>query len=201
MEKQEAKEENNKKNISPKTAVKGLINGFVAYGILIIFIFLSIVIFVAWLINNNKNAVNYDVLKYSLPAIASILIFFLIRCVCKLSTFDLFKKCQIEKEQIEAVSTKMNLFFICSVVFSVCIIIFYLLTRFNNSLITIEKNIDNYYSIYSEDLAEFKTNEILKDFELEKSDVLIQTLIIELGLLSGLFSLIPEQKKLIKKYN
>ena len=45
------------------------------------------------------------------------------------------------------------------------------------------------------------TNEILKDFELEKSDVLIQTLIIELGLLSGLFSLIPEQKKLIKKYN
>ena len=188
-----------KKVISSKTAIKGLINGFVAYGILVIFIFLSIIISVAWVINNNKNTINYNVLKYSLPAIASILIFFLIRCICKLSTFDLFKKCKIEDNQIETVSTKMNLFFICVIIFSVCIIIFYLLTRFNNTLITLE--INNYYSIYSEDFAEFKSNEILQNFDTEKSDVLIQTLIIEIGLLLGLFSLIPEQKKLIKKYN
>ena len=38
-EKQENKQENknlNKKNIIPKTAVKGLINGFISYGILLI---------------------------------------------------------------------------------------------------------------------------------------------------------------------
>ena len=46
-----------KKSIVPKTAVKGLINGFVSYGILLVFIFLSIVVFTTWVVENNKDTV------------------------------------------------------------------------------------------------------------------------------------------------
>ena len=73
-----------KKYIVPKTAVKALINGFVSYGILLIFIFLSIIVFITWLVENNKEVVNYDILKYTLPMLSAFLIYFLVRSTCRL---------------------------------------------------------------------------------------------------------------------
>ena len=40
-----------KKLIDTKTAVKALINGFIAYGVLIIFLFFFFFLFVSWQIN------------------------------------------------------------------------------------------------------------------------------------------------------
>lgn len=190
-----------KTSISTKTAVKGLINGFVAYSVLIIFLFLALVVIITWAINNNKGFFNYNVLKFTLPTIGAIIIFFLARFICRMSTYDLFKKCKIEKDKIENVSTRMNLFYICCVVFSACVIIVYLLTTFNNLKTSTQDEIDSYYTIYDSSFAEFKENELIQNFESEKSDILIQTLIIEAGLVLGLFSLIPAQRKLIEKYN
>ena len=142
-----------KKAIHPRTAVKALINGFVAYGILIIFIFLTITVFTTWIVDNNRDVVNYDVLKYSSPLLAAFLIFFLVRATCHLSTFDLFKNCKIEKEEVDEVCTKMNFFYICLIAFSVAIIIIYMITRFSNERIQIDKDI----MLYRE------TNSILAD--------------------------------------
>jgi hypothetical protein len=190
-----------KKEISSKTAVKGLINGFVAYGILILFIFLSLIILVSWGVNNNKENIDYNVLKYTLPVFAAFLIFFLIRGVCKLSTFDLFKKCKIKEDDIEKVSTKMNFFYIICIAFFVFLIIVCLLVRFNNEKITVQSYSDMYYELYDEDFAEYKTTELIEEYETTKSDVIIQTMLLECGLLLGIFSLIPTQKKLIEEYN
>ena len=80
-----AKESKSKKKmIVPKTATKGLINGFIAYGIMLMFIFLSLVVVVVWFVDNHKESINYDVLKYTLPALGAFIIFFLIRATCKL---------------------------------------------------------------------------------------------------------------------
>ena len=189
-----------KKSIMPRTAVKGLINGFIAYGILIIFIFLTVVIFTTWIVDNNKDVVDYNVLKYSLPLMAAFIIFFLVRGTCRLSTYDLFKNCKIEENEIDQVCTKMNFFYICLIAFSVVTIIVYLITRFSNERIQIDRDVMNYSqanSVYAEE----KEQELIEEYEINRSNILIQTLIVEMGLLLGIFSLIPNQRRLINLYN
>lgn len=200
-EKQEKKEKVEKKNIVPRTAVKGLINGFIAYGILLIFIFLSITIFTAWLVGNHKDVVDYNVLKYSLPLLAAFLIFFLIRATCRLSTFDLFKKCKIKKDEVDTVCNKMNFFYVCLIAFSVAIIIIYLITRFSNERINIAKDLSVYSQTNTQSYVDKKEEELISAYEENRADILIQTLIIEMGLLLGIFSLIPNQRRLIERYN
>jgi hypothetical protein len=190
-----------KKTISVKTAVKGLVNGFVAYGILILFIFLALTILITWSVNSVKDAINYNVLKYSLPLLAAFIIFFLIRAICRLSTFDLFKKCKIENKDVELVSSKMNLFFIICIFFFVILIIFSLFTRFNNQLKIIQKESDSYYSSFNQDYAKYLSDKDYSEYEEQKNTTIIQTVIVECGLLFGLFSLIPTQKKFIENYN
>ena len=190
-----------KKSILPKTAVKGLINGFISYGILLIFIFFAIVVLVTWIIENNRNVVNYNVLKYTLPILAAFLVYFLIRATCILSTFDLFKNCEIQKNEIDSVCKKMNLFYICVVAFSIMSIVIYLLTRFSNEKVMIARDISQYSTDISSSYAEEKKKELIEEYENNKENILIQTIIVEIGSLIGIFSLMPNQKKLIERYN
>lgn len=190
-----------KKNISSKTAVKGLINGFIAYGILILFLFFILIVLVSWAINSCKEYIDYELLKYTLPALGAFLLFFLIRAICRLSTYDLFKKCQIDKDKIEEVSTKMNLFYIGFVILSIIAIVVSLIARFKNEKTDIKIVSDSYYSEYSEDFADYLTLELLSDFQVKRTNTIIAYTIIEIGLLLGIFSLIPNQKNLIEKYN
>jgi len=189
-----------KKSIVPRTAVKALINGFVAYGILIFFIFLTITIFTTWLVDNNMDRVNYDVLKYSLPLIAVFLIFFLVRVTCHLSTFDLFKNCKIEKEEVDGVCTKMNFFYICLIAFAVAAIVLYMIMRFSNERIQVDRDLIAYRETNSI-LAEEKEKELIEQYEANRANTLVQTMIVEVGLLLGIFSLIPTQRRLINRYN
>lgn len=189
-----------KKSILPRTAVKGLINGFISYGILLIFIFLTIAIFTTWVVDNNKDAIDYNVLKFSLPIMAAFLIFFLVRATCRLSTYDLFKNCKIEKEEVDQVCTKMNFFYICLVAFSVITIIVYLITRFSNERVQISRDLMIYNqtnSVYAKE----KEEELIEEYEINKANTIVQTMIVEMGLLLGIFSLIPNQRRLIKIYN
>ena len=201
IEKEEEKVQTpDKKEILPRTAVKALINGFVAYGILLLFIFLTIAIFTTWLIKNNKSAVDYNTLKYTLPLLASFLIFFLVRATCHLSTFDLFKNCKIKKEEIDGVCTKMNFFYVCLIAVSVATIILYMIMRFSNERIQVDRDLIRYRESNSI-IAEEKEAELIQEYEGNRANTLIQTLIIETGLLLGIFSLIPNQRRLINRYN
>lgn len=190
-----------KKHIDKKVAVKGLINGFIAYGILLMFLFVSLIVFVSWLLNNHKDSINYDILKYTLPILAAFLAFFLIRLVCRLSTFDLFKKCKIYKKDVNKVSSAMNFFFIGCVIISVILILVILNVKFNNQKIDIQQSSTRYYTEFSEPFAEYLTLEMIYNFREERAITLIQVIIMETGLLFGLFSLVSTQKKYIEKYN
>jgi uncharacterized integral membrane protein len=194
-------EKKNKKKISVKAATRGLITGFVAYSILVMFIFIALVILITWIINNNKTNINYDVIKYSLPAIGAFLIFFLVKAICRLSTFDLFRKCKIEEKDIEIVSGRTNFFYLFCIAFSVLVILIYLLARFNNEQLTIQQFSNDYYDTYSEEYADYLTEKMANNFAQEKANVLIGTLIVESGLLLGILSLISTQRNLIEKYN
>ena len=190
-----------KKHIENRVAVKGLINGFIAYGVLLAFLFISLVVFVSWLLNKYQDSINYDVLKYTLPVFAAFLAFFLIRLVCRLSTYDLFKKCKVDKKDERKISSKMNFFFIGCVIISVVLILFILNVRFNNQKMDIEQASQEYYDDFPPSFAEYLTIEMISDFRVDRAVTLIQVIIIEIGLLFGLFSLISTQKKFIGRYN
>ena len=191
-----------KKNIDTKVAVKGLITGFVSYGILIIFLFFTLTIFIAWLIGNNMDAFyNYNLVRYSLTIFGGIILFFFIRLICKLSTIDLLNKCKIKKDDINKISSKMNIFFICFVIFLLIIIVISLLAKFNLQKSEIRLKNAKYHSTLPDEFAETLTNNLIEDYQIQKSHTILQTAILEIGLILGIFSLIPTQKKLIEKYN
>ena len=190
-----------KKEIEAKVAVKGLVNGFIAYGFLIFFIVIAAVVFVNWKLNQYQDSVNYEVLEFTLPIIIAFLMYFLIRRICQLSSYDLFKKCRIKQEDIEKVKNKMNLFFIGSAIFFVIVFVLLLTIKFNNEKISIYQTSNNYYSIYSEEFAESLTLDLIYEFQEEKYIFSLQAAIIEIGLLAGLFSLISGQEKFIERYN
>ena len=194
-------EKNEKKEISSKTAVKGLINGVVSYGLIMLFIFFFIVIVMFLIFNNNNKIINHEFLKFSIPLIISIFVFFVIRATCHLSTFDLFKKCKIKENDIENVSNKMNFFYLCCVGFSAIVILSYLLTRFGNEQKIIRMESNENFKKYPSEYAEYLENEKIEEFQNKRADVLMEVLIVEAGLIVGIFSLIPTQKKLILKYN
>ena len=95
----------------------------------------------------------------------------------------------------------MNLFFIGLIILSVLSIILFLSVKFNNEKYNTRKLIDSYNEQYSENFANYLTLEELKDFQVNRTNTIIQTVILETGLLLGIFSLIPGQKRLIEKYN
>ena len=200
MEK-ENKKSTKKELISSGTAAKGLINGFISYGFLIGFIFLIIILIFINILNNIEGAKDINILNYTIPAIASIISFFLVRVVCNLSTFDLFKKCKIDKKEIDKVSSKMNLFYILFILFTLAIIIFNLSVRFKNQKIDIENTRNEYYEIYSKEFADALIVDMLEEFSINRLHSIAQAIIVEFGLFLGIFSLITTQKKLIEKYN
>lgn len=191
-----------KQTISSKEAVKGLISKFISYSILILFIFFALTIFVMWLVGNNKTAFsNYTLAKYSLTIIDSFILFFFIRLICKLSTFDVLKKHKITKKDTENVLNKMNLFFICLIILSVILILVSLIIKSNVQTAEIKLKSANYYASLPEDFAGELTDKLINEYASERNSTVLQTLIIEFGLILGLLSLIPAQKKLIEKHN
>ena len=58
-----------------------------------------------------------------------------------------------------------------------------------------------YHSTYTNELADALIKEMTTESQENKTIVLIQTAIVEFGLILGTISLIPIQKKLIKEYN
>ena len=96
---------------------------------------------------------------------------------------------------------RMNLFFIGCVVFSVVLILIILTVRFNNQKININQSREIYYTQYSESFAEYLTLEMISDFQMDRATTLIQTIIVEFGLLFGLFALTGTQKTFINRYN
>lgn len=188
-----------KKEISVRTSVKAIITGFVAYGIILLFLCLLASLFSGAIINSIEN-INKPLIFTIITVIETIILFFLIRTLCKLSTFDVFKKCTTNPENVDPISKKLTVFFIICAIFFVFVSIFFSIIRNNNEYKSIEIVKMQYSQVFSDDFTEQLTNNILKEFEQEKQISLISTIIVDLGLVISFISLIPYQKEILKKY-
>lgn len=189
-----------KKEISLVTTVKAVITGYVAYGILIGFVVYMLGIVVNWCIKSLPN-VDMKVISITVPLLAVFMLYSVVRGVCKLSIHDVFKKCKTNPENLPKAITRLNLFVIIAIVVYVVASISLMIINFSNKQKSIMVSSYRYKTIHSEEFAASLTNEMLEQFEEEKNNTIISTIILELGMTVSLFSVIPLQKKLITEEN
>lgn len=189
-----------KQEITLGTSVRAVITGYIAYGILVGFIIFIVNVFVQWCIQSMPNP-NYRTLAISLPLIAIFFLYFIIHGICKLSVYDVFKKCKTNPENLPKIATRLNLFIMICIAVYVVGSISIVLINFSNEQKDIAVSAYQYSSIHSEEFAKEQTDEMLAQFSEEKTNTIISTVILELGVVVSLFTIIPYQKKMIEEYN
>lgn len=186
-----------KQEISVRTSVKAIITGFVAYGIICLFLCICFSLFINTLLINNTNII----LGITVPVLECFLLYHIIHGICRLSTYDVLKKCKTNPNNIDNISKKMNLFFVvCAILFVVLSIVF-LVLKLDTLYSQIKISELQYGQVFSEKFTEKLTNDMLTHYNEQKAYSIISTVIIELGLVVSIFSLIPYQKKMLHTYN
>ena len=144
---------------------------------------------------------NHRVLSISLPILGVMILYYVMHGVCKLSIYDVFNKCKTNPDGLEKIYTRLNLFLLICIAVSIIIIIGLLTINFNNQKKSIEVASYKYSTIHSQEFTEELTNEMVSNYKQQSQNIIISTIILEMGLAFILISLIPYQKKLIEEYN
>ena len=188
------------KEISAGTSVKAVITGYIAYGIIIGFVLFMVVVVANWIVDQIPNA-NHRILSITLPILGVFFLYFIMHGICKLSVYDVFKKCKTNPDGMEKIHTRLNLFLLICVAVSVILVVFNLTMTFNTQRKSIVVSAYQYSQIHSPEFAKELTNEMMQNYEAQKANTMIASIIFEAGIVLTLFSLIPYQRKMIEKYN
>lgn len=188
-----------KKEISLKTATRAIITGFISYGILIGFI----CFIVLYNLNAYFNIFTSKNIKLTIliPLLCSILLLLILRFICRLSTFDVFKKCYTKQENVPKIYKKMNIFF-SVLLFS--IFIFMLINLFitlYNMQMSIYTTASIQSQVFSENFNELLTIKMFEESSIERFHLIVRTILYEIGIIVSFVALVPFQKRMILKYN
>ena len=194
-----------KKQISEKTAVKAIINGFIAYGVLFAILFLAlggVITYISKFVKE-ENIIIWEIL---VSLISCILIYSALHLICKLSNHDLFKNCKLDKEKNTYVCHKLNIFYILCIVFFVILILTSFFVKFTNQKNEIYLSYNKYLNDLSnekngQELANNYLLEMKEEYDINKKNTLIVSVILKLGIVFSFISLIDYQKALIETYN
>lgn len=189
-----------KKEISARTTVKAIITGFVSYGIIAIFICLLIFAVGNYFLNQFSGDVAKN-LYISIPLIAAILLYFIIHLICRLSTYDVFKKCKTNSDNYKTIIKALNIFFIICIILSIILFLSLLYLNLQYQLKSIEYATIQYKEVFSDEHIAQLHKEMNSVYEESKSNLIISTVILEIGLSISFLSLIPYQRKMILRYN
>lgn len=196
-------EKSKKNKITSKRVTKGLIIGFLSYGLLVGFIYC---IFIALLYTyyqaNNFNQSNPVLLSICISLLIAMGIVVLNYGICKLSTMDVLKKAKLSNDLMKKSSSSMGTFFICLMIVVVLFLNYSLLIKIaneRNSLMLSRNEI--FSSEFSDKTAQSIFDKELSQFELTKKCTIIRTLILEFAFIFSFISLMPYQKRILNKYN
>ncbi len=189
-----------KKEISTRTTVKAIITGFVSYGIIVTFICLLIIALGNQFLSN-YSGISGQVLHITVPLIAIIFLYFIIRGICNLSTYDVFKKCKTNPDNYKKIIKYLNIFFIACIVLSIIFFLSLLYLNLQYQLKSIDLATFQYQTIFSEEHTTELKNEMLNVYNASKTNLITSTIILEIGFAISFLSLIPYQRKMITKYN
>lgn len=189
-----------KKEISSRTTIKAIITGFVSYGIIAIFICLLIISIGEYFLNDFSGSIAKG-LYITLPLIAVILLYFITHAICRLSTYDVFKKCKTNPENYKTIIKYLNIFFIICIILSIILFLGLLYLNLEFQTKSIELAELKYKEVFSEEHTELLKTEMTNVYNESKNNLTISTVILEIGVSISILSLIPYQRKMILKYN
>lgn len=189
-----------KKEISAKTTVKAIITGFVSYGIIVIFICLLIFAVGNYFLKQFSSSTSRS-LYITLPLMAVIFLYFIIHVVCRLSTYDVFKKCNTNPGNYKKIIKTLNIFFIICIILSIILFLSLLYLNLEFQSKSIELAVLKYKEVFSDQHIELLKAEMNDMYNTSKTNLTISTVILEIGVSLSILSLIPYQRKMILKYN
>ena len=187
-----------KKEISARTTVKAIITGFVSYGIIINFLCLLIIAIGNYFLKNVPGSTARG-LYITLPLMAVIIIYFIIHIICRLSTYDVFKKCKTNPDNYKNIIKYLNIFFIVCIFLSIILFLGLLNLNLQYQAKSIDYAVLKYNEIFSVEHTNQLKEEMLSTFNDSKENLTTSTIILELGFAISFLSLIPYQRKMILK--
>lgn len=189
-----------KKEISARTTVKAIITGFVSYGIITIFICLLFFAVGNYYLGQFSSSTASG-LYITLPLISVIFLCFIIRAICRLSTYDVFKKCKTDPKNYKLIVKSLNIFFIICIALSIILFLSLLHLNLEYQLKSIELASVQYREVFSENHIKILQSEMNSVFDESKTNLTRSTVILVIGLSISFLSLIPYQRKMILRYN
>ncbi len=189
-----------KKEISSRTTVKAIITGFVSYGIITIFVCLLIFAVGNYYLSQFPNT-SAEKLYILLPLIADIFLFFTIRGICRLSTYDVLKKCKTNPENYKTIIKSLTIFFVMCIILSIVLFLSLLHLNLEYQLKSIELASIQYKEVFSEAHIKILRSEMNTIYEASKGNLTRSTIILVSGLSLSFLSLISYQRKMILEYN
>ena len=97
------------KEISAKTTVKAIITGFVSYGIITVFMCLLIFALGNYFLSQFSGTAASG-LYITIPLLAAIMLYFIIHLICRISTYDVLKKCKVNPKHYNTITKSLNIF-------------------------------------------------------------------------------------------
>lgn len=189
-----------KKEINSKIAIKSLINSFVCYGILCIFLCLFILSIATYFLKGFSGSTARG-LYITLPLIAVIILYFIVHSICKLSTYDVFKKTKTNPENYKDIVKHLNIFFIICIIISIVLFLGLLYLNLEYQAKSIELAELKYKEVFSAEHINILKSEMINTYNESKTNLVTSTVILEIGIAISFLSLIPYQRKMILKYN
>lgn len=193
-------EKKEKTEIGVRTSVKAIITGFVSYGIIANFLFILLVTIVDSLISNFHGKTSFQ-LHITLPLMAVIILFFMLRLICKLSTYDVFKKCKTNPDNYLQILSYLNVFFIFCITISIIMFSAFLYINLEYQIQSINLAIQQYRDVFDNIHIHDIHIKMISQFNESKLNLTCSTIILDLGLMAAFLSLIPYQSKMLEKYN
>lgn len=189
-----------KQEINAHTTVRAIITGFVSYGIIFVFICLLGYAFIENFLSNFSGT-SARGLHITVPLIAIILLYLAVHLICKLSTYDVFKKCKTKVDNYKKINKYMNIFFIASIIVAIFAFSMLLYLNLKFQLVSIDYSISQYNNMFSEEHIQMLHDKMNTQFEDSKTNLIISTSILSAGVAISFLSLISYQRKMITRYN
>ena len=188
------------KEISAKTTVKAIITGFVSYGIITVFMCLLIFALGNYFLSQFSGTAASG-LYITIPLLAAIMLYFIIHLICRISTYDVLKKCKVDPKNYKTITKSLNIFFIICIILSIVLFLSLLYLNLEYQLKSIELASIQYKEVFSDNHINILRSEMNTIFEESKTNLTKSTIILVIGLSISFLSLIPYQRKMILEYN
>lgn len=189
-----------KQEIDSSSVVKGIINGFVCYGIIFIFLILLVLSIGNYFLKDFSGNTSRG-LYITLPLMAVIIIYFIVHFICRISTYDVFKKHKTNPDNYKTIIKYLNMFFIICIILSIILFLELLYLNLQYQLTSIEYTTVKYKEVFSPAHIEILKADMLKIYNESKINLTVSTVILEIGFTLSFISLISYQRKMITQYN